>query len=626
MIYEQGYAYPCFFKKESTMQSTLFNTIPLSEEVLNAVKDMDYTQMTQIQKEAIPLILEGFDIIGRSSTGTGKTAAFGIPAVEMTWEEPTNRPRILVLCPTRELATQISDEIKKYAKYKPVISVATIYGGQSMEIQIRQLKRANIVIGTPGRIMDHMRRRTLKLEKIKMVILDEADEMLNMGFYEDIKLILSEAPEERQTVLFSATMPPAIMKITKEFQKDPKLIAVDNEAKTVDTITQYCYQVPQGKKIDAVKLLLSYHKPARSLIFCNTKKMVDELVDNLNDDGYKSIGLHGDMKQNVRNKVMQDYKSGKIEILIATDVAARGIDVTDIDAVFNYDIPLETEYYVHRIGRTARAGKEGAAYTLVANKIQMRKMMDIQRFMKAEVKMEELPSGNTIDKMNRDTFSAKLKKAIDDKKYESWTEFVDGIINEQYDAKNLAAALMGMLSEKDKSIMPSVKNIIIKSEHHRNDGERSFDTIRNVTGASKVLVSVNIGRKENIAPNFIVGAIVEETGISSKRIGKIEIYSDNTTVELLKEDADIVIERMNDTRIKNKVIRFTLSDKKPEARGSNRNSYQGDRDNRSARSSRSSYGKSDNRSDGYSKSRSSSQRSSSSKSTDTNKKQDRKFK
>ncbi len=543
------------------MQSNLFSTLPLSEEVLRAVEDMEYTQMTQIQKEAIPFILEGNDIIGRSSTGTGKTAAFGIPAVEMLSEDADNRPRVLILCPTRELAVQVSDEIKKFAKYKPNISAVTVYGGQSMELQIRQLKQANIVVGTPGRIMDHMRRRTLRLDKVRTVILDEADEMLNMGFYEDIKLILSEAPEERQTVLFSATMPPAIMQITREFQKEPKLVAVDNEQKTVDTITQLAYHVPQGKKIQAMKLLLSYHKPNRSLIFCNTKKMVDELVDNLNDDGYKCIGLHGDMNQNLRNRVMADYKSGKIEILIATDVAARGIDVTDIDAVFNFDIPLETEYYIHRIGRTGRAGKAGVSYTLIANKIQLRKMEDIRRFTKAEVIFKDLPSGEVIDVKNRESFATRIKTAIDEHRFEEWNEFVESVIDENHKAKDIAAALMGMLAEKDKTIMPPMKDIVIPAENF-GDPVSYLDRLRNPSGAAKMLLSINIGKKENIAPNYIVGAIVEATGIASKRIGKITIYADTCTVELLKEDAEKVLQKMQNTKIKNKTVRFAYSDKK----------------------------------------------------------------
>ena len=541
------------------MQPTSFKDIALSEEILRAIEDIGYTEMTQIQKEAIPFILEGRDVTGRSNTGTGKTAAFGIPAVESLEDDANNRAKVLVLSPTRELALQISEEIKKFAKHKKNISIATIYGGQSMQPQIQQLKRANIVIGTPGRIMDHMRRRTLKIDHLRMVILDEADEMLNMGFYEDIKLILSEAPKERQTILFSATMPKTILKITREFQNDPKLIEIESQQRTVENIKQSAYMVPQNKKTDALCLLLSYHQPQRTLIFCNTKRMVDSLVETLNDKGYHSIGLHGDMKQNLRTKVMTDYKNAKIKILVATDVAARGIDVTDIDAVFNYDVPQELEYYIHRIGRTARAGKEGNAYTLVTNKTQLRKVQEIQRIVKAQINLEDLPSSEIIHKKNKSNFAEKLKTIIDKNQHKDWEPFIDEIVQEGYSASNIAVALLGMLDEKDKTIMPKIKNIASNLNRTNN---KSGDFIRN-DSYSKSTVEVNIGRKENVSPNHIVGAIVEATGLSSKAIGKIQIHQNHTTIEMFAENCQLVLDTMENTRIKNKKVNFKINTNTP---------------------------------------------------------------
>ncbi len=548
-----------FFEKERTMQPTLFKDIALSEEILRAIEDIGYTEMTQIQKEAIPFILDGRDVTGRSNTGTGKTAAFGIPAVESLEEDASNRAKVLVLSPTRELALQISEEIKKFAKHKKNISIATIYGGQSMQPQIHQLKKANIVIGTPGRIMDHMRRRTLRLDHLRMVILDEADEMLNMGFYEDIKHILSESPKERQTILFSATMPKTILKITREFQNDPKLIEIESQQKTVANIEQSAYMVPHNKKTDALYLLLSYHQPKRALIFCNTKKMVDDLVDRLNDNGYRSVGLHGDMKQNLRTKVMTDYKNAKIKILVATDVAARGIDVTDIDAVFNYDVPQELEYYIHRIGRTARAGKEGNAYTLMTNKTQLRKVQEIQRIVKAQIDFEELPSSKVIYKKNKSKFAEKLKTSIDKNEHKDWEPFIDELVQEGYSGSSIAAALLGMLDEKDKTIMPKIKDITSKYDS-ANNKERRFN---HNDSFSKSIVEVNIGRNEDVSPNHIVGAIVEATGISSKAIGKIQIYQNHTTVEMLTENSKLVLDVMQNTRIKNKKVNFKISTDKP---------------------------------------------------------------
>lgn len=538
-------------KKERRMEPVLFNSINLSPEILKAIESVNYTQMTEIQASAIPLIMSGEDVIGRSSTGTGKTAAFGIPAVESISDDEANNPQVLVLCPTRELAMQISEEIRKFARYKPRVALATVYGGQSMDIQIKQLKRAKIVIGTPGRIMDHMRRKTLKLSDIKMVVLDEADEMLNMGFYDDIKTILTEAPQQRQTVLFSATMPPAIMEITKEFQKNPKIVAVDKGKRTVNAIEQYYYQVPQSRKIDCLVLLLQLHAPKRAIVFCNTKKMVDELVEHLNDSGFKSIGLHGDMRQNLRTQVMQDYKSGKINILIATDVAARGIDVEDIDAVFNYDIPQEFEYYIHRIGRTGRAGKAGASYTLASNRTQVNKIRDLERFIGAPIKLQPIPSPELIIKKNREKFADKIKKALDEKDYSEWKPFVESFAEQGYELEKIAYTLIGMIAEKDKRLVPAVKAI------PREESEAAF-----ASSGGRVWLTVDIGRDQRIAPNFLVGAIVEGTGLPAKAIGKIEIYDQSSNVEMSAEDAQLVLETMQNSKIKNMPVTFSVKAKK----------------------------------------------------------------
>lgn len=372
------------------MESATFDSLGLSLPLQKAIRKMGYTEMTEIQKSAIPLILAGRDLIGRSDTGTGKTAAFGIPAVEMLAGEPLKNPAVIIMCPTRELAGQISGEIRKYLAFKPGISTATVFGGQSMLIQIRQLRRASIVVGTPGRIMDHMRRGTLKLRDIRLAVLDEADEMLNMGFLEDMKTVLKETPENRQTLLFSATMPQAILEITRQFQKDPVLLETGGETKTIAAISQYYYEVPQKKKTQALMKLFELHRPRRALIFANTKKMVDDLVGLFSSCGFAAEGLHGDMKQAVRSQVMQRFKSKAANILVATDVAARGIDAKDIDAVVNYDVPQDLEYYIHRIGRTGRAGKSGAAYTLVAGRAQLARIGELERYTGASIERLEM--------------------------------------------------------------------------------------------------------------------------------------------------------------------------------------------------------------------------------------------
>ncbi len=362
------------------MQGQLFSELNLLPKVQRAVEEMGYETATGIQSQVIPLIRTGVDVIGRSQTGTGKTAAFAIPAIErIDTHEDKPTLQVLILCPTRELAQQVHEEIEKLAKFKTGVHPVAIFGGAPMAPQISRLKQANIVIGTPGRVMDHLRRRTLKLHNLKMIVLDEADEMLSMGFHEDIEQILAAGPEQRQTILLSATMPPAILELAKEIQTDPELVEINKSQITLAEIKQNYLEVPIGHKLDALQILLRYYQPRLALIFCNTKKMVDEIVAALSPAGFDAVGLHGDMRQEQRNSVMHGFKTGKTAILVATDVAARGIDVHDIDYVINYDIPQSAEYYVHRIGRTGRAGKTGTAITICSGKKQVYLLRNIAR-------------------------------------------------------------------------------------------------------------------------------------------------------------------------------------------------------------------------------------------------------
>lgn len=426
-----------------------FNELNLRSEILRAVSELGYEQATDIQAGSIPSILEGQDVTGRSSTGTGKTAAFGIPIVQRTADNE-DRSSVLILAPTRELALQITGEIRKYAKYLPSISVACIYGGQPMDPQIRALKKARIVVGTPGRVMDHMRRRTLKLDHLKTVVLDEADEMLNMGFIDDIRTILGSTPEDRQTILFSATLSPEIMKITEEFQTDTVFVKADKGKRTAAKISQsFCY-VSKEQKNDALRLLLEASAPRRALIFCNTKNMVDELSAYLSDFGYRCAGLHGDMKQSQRTSVMKDFKSGRTRLLIATDVAARGIDVEDVDAVFNYDVPQELEYYVHRIGRTGRAGREGASYTLVSGKLQLTQLRKIEQYIHGQIEERPVPTVASIRKQKETEFRDVLREAASEGIDEKWLSFVASLEQEGFSAREIAAILCERMQKKNR--------------------------------------------------------------------------------------------------------------------------------------------------------------------------------
>ena len=539
-----------------------FKELELDENIVKAVEEMGFETATDIQARAIPLVMTGKDMIGRSSTGTGKTAAFGIPCIQMAHQNAWAKSSVLILSPTRELAVQISEELRKFSKYMGGVSVATVYGGQPMDGQIRQLKTAKIVVGTPGRIMDHLRRKTLKLDNLKTVVLDEADEMLNMGFHEDIVTILTGAPEDRQTVLFSATMPPAILRLTKDFQRDPELVAVDGGVKTAINIEQSYFVVPQSGKNDAVKLLLEFHKPKRALIFVNTKKMADELSASLNDVGFKSTALHGDLKQSQRNTVMQEFKAGRSRILIATDVAARGIDVEGIEAVINYDIPQDNEYYVHRIGRTGRAGNKGASFTLAANRGQIMRIRDIERFLKTSIKEDAIPSLESILESQKEKQSESIKKMLGEKADDSSRAFIEGLVAEGFDAIEVAAILYAKTLSKNTRL--ARVNNIKKSDAPKRAATNNFS--RNSEG--RVWVKVDIGNNDKIGPNFIVGAIVEATTLSASAIGKINVFNDYADIDMTKEDAAEVIRTMVGTKIRQKPVVFSLSDKTSSPSGS----------------------------------------------------------
>ncbi len=345
------------------METVRFDELNILPQILKGIKDMGFEEATPIQAQAIPVVMSGRDVIGQAQTGTGKTAAFGIPMLQKV-DPSLKKTQVIVLSPTRELAIQVAEELHNLCKYLHGIKILPVYGGQDISKQIRSLKGGvQIIVGTPGRVMDHLRRKTIRCDYVHTIVLDEADEMLNMGFREDIETVLEYIPQERQTVLFSATMPKPILDITKKYQTDAVTIKVVKKELTVSNIEQFYYDVKRKDKVDVLTRLLDYHNPKVSIVFCNTKKQVDELSRELSARGYFAEGLHGDMKQVQRDRVMANFRKGKTDILIATDVAARGIDVDDVEAVFNFDIPQDDEYYVHRIGRT---GRQGAPERLLA--------------------------------------------------------------------------------------------------------------------------------------------------------------------------------------------------------------------------------------------------------------------
>ncbi len=558
-----------------------FNELHLTEEVLRAIEDMGFSEATEIQAKSIPLIRTGKDIIGKSNTGTGKTAAFGIPAIESISYEKKG-VEVLILCPTRELAMQACDEIKKFSKYMGWVKPCAVYGGASMDRQILDLKKgANIVVGTPGRVMDHMRRRTIKLENLKMIILDEADEMLNMGFREDIETILQQIPEERQTIMFSATMPPAILAITNQYQNDPELIKIDQKYRTVDTIEQYYFDIPAGMKTEAMQYLLMAYEPKASMIFCNTKKMVDELTDALTAKGFKAAGLHGDMKQQQRSFVMDKFKSGRINILIATDVAARGIDVSGVDVVFNYDLPQDNEYYIHRIGRTGRAGKSGTAYTLISNRKQICDLRALSRYIKTEIQEKELPQRSQIIESKMLKVVSRITAASEQPLREEAEVVLNILTKEGYSVEEIAGILINLRLNKELKNIPEFEiPKVVKKEKPRPAGGG-----QKLTKDKAVKIEISAGKLSRIAPNFILGALVEATGMQGKSFGKIDIYDKYSTVEVPIADAEFIVEALDNTKINGRKVSVKLcekqqSDKRDQRHGGSGSSRRGDHHNR----------------------------------------------
>ena len=511
------------------MSEITFKDLQLPENIFKAIEELGFVNPTEIQAKSIPLIREGKDVIGRSQTGTGKTIAFGIPAIEII--EPSNKKtavQVLIICPTRELALQASDEIKKLSKFTGNISATEVYGGADMNRQIMKLKRANIVIGTPGRIMDHLRRRTLKLDSLKMIILDEADEMLSMGFKEDIETILQDAPEDRQTILFSATMPPSIMALTKDFQKEPELVAVNIKQATVDNIEQGFYNIPSGYKMQALNVLLNYYNSKRTIIFANTKKMVDEITLDLHKNGFNADGLHGDMKQMQRTKVMNDFKGGKTTALIATDVAARGIDVSDIDLVINFDIPQNTEYYVHRIGRTGRAGKNGQAITMCCGNRQVSSLKQLCRLLKTNIKELDLPDKEGLKKSMQAQQIAKIESVIAEGRFD-YTELIAELKQRGNSEETISNALMQLyfgIPKKEIEIIPVKKS----RNSNRNDKNSDGSGAKRTFSGNYAKIKINIGRAKRIAPKHIVAAVTESSSLNGGDLGKIDIYNDYSVV------------------------------------------------------------------------------------------------
>ncbi|MGA9174200.1 MAG: DEAD/DEAH box helicase [Thermoactinomyces sp.] len=508
-----------------------FDQFQLSQEILRGIQDLGFEEPSPIQAECIPAVLRGEDVIGQAQTGTGKTAAFGIPVLERI--DPAERViQSIILAPTRELAIQVSEELRRIGRPKRVKTLP-IYGGQSIGRQIKALQQGvHVVIGTPGRLLDHLRRGTINTEHVEMVVLDEADEMLDMGFIDDIENVFRFLPKNRQLLLFSATMPPTIRQLAHKYMRKPRYITVNRGEVTVPVIKQYYYRVLENYKVEALCRILDSEEVDLSIIFCRTKKGVDELSEALQARGYLAGGLHGDLAQQQRDRVMNAFRSGDIELLVATDVAARGIDVGSVSHVINYDIPQDVESYVHRIGRTGRAGRNGVALTLVTPR-EMKQLRTIEEETGARLKARELPTLEEVAAKQQASWIAQIEEIIQsDADLTLFDELVDQL-GRKFSAEKVAEAAL-YLAFSDRF----VKNI----DTTYNFGE---------TGAAPGMVRffINVGRNANLRPQELAKAISEHAGIALRQVGKINIYDRFSFVEVPEDVAPFVYEALRQSKI-----------------------------------------------------------------------------
>lgn len=520
---------------ENTQEITSFEDLHLDRKILAALKDMGFEEPSPIQKGAIPLALEGEDLIGQAQTGTGKTAAFGIPIIQKI-NEKDRHIQALVMSPTRELCIQVADEISKIGRTKRV-RVLPVYGGQPIERQIRSLKRGiQVVIGTPGRLLDHIRRGTIDLEYVNFLVLDEADEMLDMGFVDDMENIIKNVPPERQTMLFSATMPRPILSISKKYMRVPKMVAIHKEVVTAPTIDQYYYETRD--KVDGLCRILDTTDDCKMIIFCRTKKGVDELVIALATRGYEAEGLHGDLSQNQRDRVMKKFRSGQVDILVATDVAARGLDIDNITHVVNFDVPSDSESYVHRIGRTGRAGNSGVALTFITPR-EFRQLKLIERSIKTKILRGTLPTDASVLERQREQIVSKMQTILEQDRYQDYLPIVE-TLEKDYDIQDIAAAALKFMQEGAKAL-----------EEPEEEGESLPDSLAN-TGAKPGMVRlfINIGRSSRVTVRDIVQSIAIEAEIPARSIGRISIYDKFSFVEVPMEYAEKVLGVMHRNTIR----------------------------------------------------------------------------
>jgi ATP-dependent RNA helicase DeaD len=560
------------------MEKKPFPELGLSPELLKAIERMGFEEASPIQSLAIPVLLTGRDVIGQSQTGSGKTAAFALPAIERV-DAAKRAAQVLVLCPTRELAVQVAEEVAKLASFKRGVRELPIYGGASYDRQIRGLKEgAQIIIGTPGRVIDHLERGTLRLDDIHTVILDEADRMLDMGFRDDIESILEQAPEDRQTVLFSATLPRGIQDLIRRYTRDPENIRIEPQALTIPNIDQVYYEVDRRSKLEALCRIVDVQDVKCAIIFCATKMMCDQLAEQLAARGYGADKLHGDMTQAMRERVMRRFRDRKIEFLVATDVAARGLDVEDIEVVFNYDLPQDGEDYVHRIGRTGRAGRSGRAITFVAGR-DIRRLESMNRLTKSRIRRERVPSLEEVEEKRTNQTFELLRSTLESGEYTKRDSFVDRLLDQGYAPTDIASALLHLLTADSARPEPEAvreeaparreRDRDFDRDRDREDGgdrprrqraPRDIDDVSDEAGMTRLIFTA--GRLSNVRPGDIVGTVIGLTDIPRDAIGAIHIEQKHTLVDIADAHVQSVIQKVGGIKFKGRKIAVFVPDAK----------------------------------------------------------------
>ncbi|MBS0662541.1 MAG: DEAD/DEAH box helicase [Verrucomicrobia bacterium] len=578
------------------MEKRRFNELGLSDEILKAVDKLGFEEASPIQTAVIPVILAGRDVVGQSSTGSGKTAAFAIPAIERV--DPKRRAvQVLILCPTRELAVQVAEEAGKLALFKRGVAGVPIYGGQSYERQFRALAAGvQIVIGTPGRVMDHMARGTLKLDQLKLVILDETDRMLDMGFRDDIEQILGQVPAERQLLFFSATIPRAIQDLIGRYARDPAWIKIDAVAQNAPQVEQTYFEVDRRSKLEALTRLIDVHDFRYGIIFCSTKVMVDDLDEHLHARGYLTDRLHGDISQAQRDRVMEKFRRRAFEFLVATDVAARGLDVDDLEVVFNYDLPNDAEDYTHRIGRTGRAGRKGQAFTFVSGQ-EIYKLQSMVRWARLDIRRGKIPSLDEVEEARTNVFFEKIRATLDAKEFRAHDRMIDRLLDQGYASTDICSALIHLLQgaaagkgpakalakpapgaapavpvavkprpgwAKKQPAPPAPEGVVAPPSDYsvppfgNRGGEDEPRPARAKyqraprTGREPGMATIflNVGRREEITPADVVGKIAGVTRLPATAVGAIDIHERHTLADVKETEVEFIVKKLTGIKMK----------------------------------------------------------------------------